>query len=161
MHNHSMTSDTVTESQKKQDGRVREFCTTLLWLHFYWWPHCYKSESRPFPSPRICSPTQHMLLTRSDYRYLLRTWEKPLASQSLILIYLTSREDESSRFGCMKLKEQQMSVSDLMSTNNWTSCYLVHWNFECVGLFTVGHSSYHHPKTLCRTDTINNRKEFH
>lgn len=52
-HNRSMTNTQEWRAKKRGGSRggregVGELCTTLLQLHFHWWPHGCKSESRPF-----------------------------------------------------------------------------------------------------------------
>lgn len=74
-----------------------ELCTTLLQLHFHRWPHGCKSGSRRpfltfcvvFFSP-FYFPALHTSLTRSDCQYLIWTHYILLASQSQMLIFLTS-----------------------------------------------------------------------
>lgn len=102
---------TVTESKKKKKkmggsrggegglegggGGGGELCTTLLQLHFHWWPHGCKSESRrPFLTffPLLSYfPALHISLTRTDCHYLTWTRYNLLARRSQMVICLTSK----------------------------------------------------------------------
>lgn len=85
--------------QRRQRGQEGggALCTTLLQLHFHWWPCGCKSESRRpfltscfFFSSSFYSPAVHTSPTSNECQYLIWTHFNLLASRSQIFICLTS-----------------------------------------------------------------------